>query len=395
MHPIRYFQLHAFLFQFSSALCVGFYIPYLLDVGLTQSDIFLVNVAFWLVIAGTEVATGALADRHSRGWAVRIGLLLSAIGTALYASAMLTDKRWLIMAIALTAEVLEGLGVSSMNGAQQAWISDALIHEKREDELANVLAKAAKWGSIGLVSGGALSFLLFKLGYLTGWMTRAAFILFTLAICAKWMNGEGEPKTRTGIVTALKSSGSALRDDYGLKWIAVAAVVFGLILPFNLTWVPHFNRTLGEGYGMGIWLAINTGLMVGAYSVQKLPRLNKQTGKSLPLALGFAGIGLASLGVFGGAVWSFMFVMLHELGRGMFQPLVDSYIYRRVGSEFKATYGSLHSMISRAGFALALLGNWLAVRKLGEESADTVVWLVCGVLLVAFGSILWLVRPKG
>ncbi|MFA5185421.1 MAG: MFS transporter [Patescibacteria group bacterium] len=394
MHPIRFYKIHSFLVQFGGALCVALYIPYLLHLGLTPADIFLINAVYWLVISSTEVITGAFADCLSRGLSVRVGLILSALGTAIYASALLASDKWLIMAIALAAETLEGLGCAFINGAQQAWISDALIHEGRKDEQGSVMGRAAKWGSFGLLVGGAASFLLIHAGYATGWATRTAFLLLALAFCAKWMNGEGESKARTSLKAVLKSSLSALRSDRSLKWAAAAAIVMGFVLPFNLTWVPHFTHRLGATLTTALWITINIGLILGGYLVQKASAVKARTDHGMIVAIGLSGIGLASLGATSGCIWPFALVLIHEIGRGMFQPSMDNFICSRVGKDFKATYNSLNSMISRSGYALVLGANWLFISWMGAKSSDEAIWLIAGSCLTACGIAFWIYRPR-
>lgn len=394
MPPIKFYKLHSFLVQFGRALCVGLYIPYLLHLGLSRADNFLVNVIYWLTIAATEIPTGTLADGKSRGWSVRVGLGLNALGTAVYATAILADRQWAIMTIAILAEVLEGIGSSFMSGAEQAWISDALKYEGREIEQGTVMGSAAKWGFVGLLSGGALSFFLVDLGFTAAWIVRSLAMLLALGVCMHYMNGEGEPKQRTTEMQSFRDSWRALRQSRSLKWAACGAIGYGFVLPFNLTWVPHFTAGLGRLLTVIIWTTIVAGLIAGAALAEKKGRIQGIPGHSLPLSMGLAGISLALLGLAGGFILPLGLVFLHEIGRGMIDPLTDNFIYSRVDSSFKATYGSLQSMVSRGGFAVILGVQWLSMEGYFPQASDKAVWWASGTIMTAAATLLWLCRER-
>lgn len=394
MHPIKFYQLHSFLSQFGSSLCVGLYIPYLQHLGLSRSDIFLVNAVFWLAIALTEIPTGTLADGLSRRWSLRAGLGFWVCGTLVYATAILVEPKWAILAIALLAEVLEGTGSSFMSGSSQAWISDALKKEGRENEQGTVMGKAARWGYIGLLSGGAISFALVDLGYVAGWIIRALALAFSLFICLRYMGPQGELKNTTTKEESFKDSWRALRASRSLKWVALGGIAFGFVIPFNLTWVPHFTAELGRPMTVVVWIGVVSGLVIGAWFIERSRIIQTNPAHSLPLALGLAGCGLALLGLVDGFRLPFFLVALHEIGRGMINPLIDNFVCERVGSTFKATYGSLQSMVSRGGFAIILGAQWLAMEGYFPQATDKTIWWASGTILTAAAGILWVMRSK-
>jgi DHA3 family tetracycline resistance protein-like MFS transporter len=394
MHPIKFYQAHSFLTQFGSSLCVGLYIPYLQHLGLSRSDIFLVNAVFWLAIAATEIPTGTLADGLSRRWSLRAGLGFWIFGTLTYATASLVEAKWAILAIAILAEILEGIGSSFLSGASQAWISDALEKEGRQSEQAAVMGKAARWGYTGLLSGGAISFALVDLGYAAGWIIRALALGASLVVCLRYMGQEGELETKTSKEQSFKDSWNALRGDRGLKWAAFGGIAFGFVIPFNLTWVPHFTDELGRPMAAAVWIGVVSGLVLGALVIERSRAVQANPVHSLPFALGLAGCGLALLGLADGIYLPLLLVALHEIGRGMVNPLIDNFVCERVGGTFKATYGSLQSMVSRGGFAVILGAQWLAMEGYFPQATDKTLWWASGTVLAAAAGALWITRGK-
>ncbi len=393
MHPSLFYKLLSFLLSFGGCMAVGIYLPYLHHLNLSKADIFLINAVYWLVIGVTQMATGLWADRHSRAWSVRIGIGLCALGSFIYLFAAAFHTKWSIMSISLAAEILEGFGFSFTSGAQQAWLSDALKRRGQDGEQKQTFAQAARFNSLGMLLGGSVSFLFPLVSFTFGWLMRVAFLLVSLAICCIWMNGEGEPLKRISSQQAFKASWRLLRENNALRWAATVGAAFCLIMVFNLTWVPHFEEQ-SLRLTLCVWLTINLGMFLGANAVSRWAKLRQQESGSLILALAATGSGLALL-AFADSWYAVMgMVLIHEVGRGMYNPLMDGFIYSRVDSSYKATYGSLNSTISFLGCFAILMTHWFAMGKLEHEPSANMLWLCAGMMLMAFALVLWRFRPN-
>jgi len=69
--------------------------------------------------------------------------------------------------------------------------------------------------------------------------------------------------------------------------------------------------------------------------------------------------------------------LIHEGGRGMFKPLKQAYLNKRIESDKRATVLSFDSMISRGGaFVGLLLSGYLA-----ENYSISLSWLTSGIIL--------------
>ncbi len=96
-----------------------------------------------------QLPTGVLADIYSRRWAVILGLLLIGCG-------YLIEGAIPIVAIVFAAQVLTGLGVTLMEGADAAWISDEVGAER----IGPIFLRAGQIGSLASLVGIAISALL-------------------------------------------------------------------------------------------------------------------------------------------------------------------------------------------------------------------------------------------
>jgi hypothetical protein len=88
-------------------------------------------------------------------------------------------------------------------------------------------------------------------------------------------------------------------------------------------------------------------------------------------------------------------LMVHEAGRGAFEPLLDSFTHHHVDSSHRATFASFQSLLSKVGFVVALSAGTLLTRNVSESSVIIQnLWLVSGIFLLAVSAILFVLRPK-
>lgn len=108
-----------------------------------------------LVLVGTmleavaficQVPTGVLADVYSRRWAVILGLFVMSLGFILEGSFPRFD-------VILASQVLYGVGITFVDGAEQAWIAG----EVGEERVGRVFLRATQIGLVGGLLGALLS----------------------------------------------------------------------------------------------------------------------------------------------------------------------------------------------------------------------------------------------
>ncbi|HCC22041.1 hypothetical protein A2480_00110 [Candidatus Uhrbacteria bacterium RIFOXYC2_FULL_47_19] len=389
MRPDRVFVL----FNLLSGLGMGFiapnYAPFVLGVGLTMPQIALINVVFFLTIVVMELPTGMLADGRSRAWSIWIGSAFSAVFHLAYS---LVSGFW----GALICEVMAGVSMSFISGALEAWVTDALGETGDGQRLRKVLASGAVTSSIGHLVGGVSGAFCGAYDLRLGFWIGGGFQLLAFVIARLFMDRRGESSQRTSELVALKDSLIALRSSRSLVWAAVAAASFGLVCSFNHYWSPFFIGRAGRIDRLSlVWVVIYSGCTLGSWVIHRWARCHGRESLAVVASLGLTGLGLALTAHLPGLFWPLMFAFGHEFGRGAFRPLVSTFVQRRVGSSFRATYGSLQSFIERFGFATVLLMVWLLTRHLPDgESLITLTWTVQGSLLMLIVGLLWLFRPR-
>jgi hypothetical protein len=209
------------------------------------------------------------------------------------------------------------------------------------------------------------------------------------------MNTQGEPFHRMGEMEAFKTSWAVLKTTRSLRWVIAAMMIFGLVVSFNHYWSVYFETMVG-GLGLSwVWLLVFVGYMPAGWMVRRWSVSRRHEVSILLGGLFTAAIGLLTIVASTNLGISLAFVAVHEFGRGIFQPLCDSFVQHRVESSYRATFGSLQSFLGRMGFAVVPFVVWLAIE--GEPNTPATienVWLVCGMLLLIGTAVLTWLRPR-
>ena len=389
MHPTRIYYVIAFVSGFAGCLPAVVYAPMLLSYGLTLADVSIVNAAFFGSIVLAEIPTGMLADGRSRAWSIRMGLLCGAISMAGYAC---VTGFW----GALICEIADGVAFAFLSGAQQAWLKDALLHRNEPDETyKRTTGMSAMIRMTGCLSAGVL-------GSWIGvaharWCFAGEALLWAALFfyVSKYMDGSGEPPVRVSEFEAFRMSLKALSKSTPLRWVVAASMCFGLVVPYNHFWSPYSHMTYGAEGAARMWIVMNLAYSFGGFLIRRSKIPHGGEVAWFAIALVMSGVGLAAIAGTSIVALSVGAVILHEIGRNIFEPLVDIYIQRRVESPYRATYGSLHSFLGRSGIAVVLIFVWLFTHG-QPTNVDTIfaVWAVCGFLLCVSAVVLWLARPR-
>lgn len=388
MHPGKVYVLYRFGQNFCMALLATTYVLLLLSMGLALSSIAALNLIFWVTVSLAELPTGMMADGKSRAWSIKTGLLMFFFGKALYAAA--TGLGGAVM-----AELTIGIGFAFISGADQAWLTDALINRGEKHDLKRWLANGSMVQAVAGLTGGATGALIGHFSLRGSMISAASLAGLTYLVCRHLINEEGEPQERLTEWTALGQSWRALGLSYGLKWSVAAAMVFGLVLPFNYYWTPFFKFRVSQLGLALVWLVIYGSMTVSSWLVRRCSWGDNREAAGVLVGLLTAGLGLATAGSLSGFFGPLMAAAMHEFGRGIYQPFIGVFTQRRVSSGYRATFGSLQSLLARVGFAAILLVLWLATRN--QATTDwliALIWQVSGVLMAVATLAMLLSRPR-
>ncbi len=388
MHPRRAYTLFTLVSGLGMGTAATAYTPFLRSLSLSFADIAILNAVFWGTIVAAELPTGVLADSRSRIWSVRAGMVTLTIGSVWYACA---TGFW----SALVGEVFSGVGFAFLSGAQQAWLVDALNSQGEGDESsrAKAFSDAMLARGIGVCLGGVVGAASLLLHARCFWLIRGGFSLGALFVAQYAMTACGEPKERVNAQEAFRRSWTAVRASPHLRWAVMAFMAFGLILPFNQFWVPFLQSRTSTAHIAWLWVLMYASITAPAVWVRRRGIKEGRELRDIVFALIVAGAGMMFAAYPSGLLAPFVLIMMHEMGRGLVEPLIELFNHRRVESAYRATYGSLHSFLGRMGNAFVLVIVWIALRnEPSNEATIRLTWTTSGMILIGIASLLYAYR---
>ncbi|MBI4714302.1 MFS transporter [Candidatus Uhrbacteria bacterium] len=367
---------------------VVFYAVFLRSIGFSFSDIALVEMFYSIVVVIAEIPTGMLADGRSRAWSLKTGVIFQAIGALVYMFAQ-------DVITAIIGEIILAIGMSFISGAKQAWITDALSREGKSRNLRKVFATDSIFGGISIVTGGIIGGILIPIHIRVVWIPLFLTHISAWCVCMYFMNGQGEPFERIDEWSALRRSIVHLRKSRALIWLAFALIVFGTVASFSFYWSLYFIPEIGNLGISSLWTVIYLGSIASGFFVRYVSISQRKESLYIVLSILFAGIGLVLIPFTAGLFIPLLLVILHEVGRGMFQPLTDSFMQHRIESSYRATFGSLQSFIGRTGFAIVPFIIWISIDgKPDTQLTIGVMWIISGAVLIVSSVVMWLFRPQ-
>ncbi|MBI4435589.1 MFS transporter [Candidatus Uhrbacteria bacterium] len=388
MSAARTYYLFFALIHIGMGSTVTAYTPFLQGIGLSLGEIALVNAIFWTVIIAAELPTGMLADGRSRAFSLKLGGLFYALGAFCY---LFAHDFW----TAALGEALIGIGSAFISGAGTAWIADALAREGRSHELRHVYATESLIKSILMLLGGFVG------AAIALWEPRfiwAPFVVSALAasfVAHRLMNGQGEPLEYVSELEAFRRALAQLKNSRALMWVVASLIVFGAVVSFNHYWALFFLPTVGQLGLAFIWPVMFLGLIGASQYIRRLTIPVGSETRMIVLSIALAGVGLLGVAIAPGFWLAMPALIVHEIGRGFFQPLTDSFVQHRVHTSYRATFGSLQSFLGRIGFAVVPLAVWLFIAdKPNTPATISLVWIVCATALLLGAAVLWFSRPR-
>lgn len=346
--------------------------------GLSLTQITLLDVPFLLLIVLAEVPTGAVADRFGRKTSLMLGSTLFAIAVFIFGIA----ESYPIILLSYTAW---GLGQTFQSGADAAILYDSLKRIGREDDFQRINGRM--WAVTSLAA---------LLAILIG-APIAAATSFSFAIMLSAGIGLAampvaflmhEPRARHDEAPAepyLQTVAAGIRDAWNQPSLRYIMLFSGVLLAATYTpilFVQPFLDEHGVGTGnLGLWQApMRAAGIVSALLVYRfVARVGQRAAFfAMPLALGISMVSLAGVD----NLWAYAAFLPMGMVAGMQNPVLATYVNKRIPSERRATMLSVQSVVGSF--------IWAVLNPLGGIVADR--FGLRGAFLL-FGMLTLLVAP--
>lgn len=352
---IKKSYLYRFLMDFQ--LWLPIWVLYLRDErGFSITQINLLDTPFFLLIVVAEVPTGAVADRFGR----RTSLLL---GTAFFALAIIVFGLAENYIVILVSYVSWGLAMTFQSGADQALIYDSLKQIDKEDQFPHVAGRL-----YAVRSGAAILGLL--LGAPIAAATSYSFVIVMSALMAllalpvAWSMHEPRHTLAALPERYFQTLFHGVRDVWrapALRYIVLFSGILSLgafapTIVFEQIFLDDHGVSTGA---LGLWQAPAraAGMLAALGAGSLLARAGeKRAFFAMPVTVAIGCFALAGVD----SLWIFPAFFLLGAVHGLLQPLLGTYMNKRIPSDRRATMLSVQSLAASVALALQPIGGYVA-----------------------------------
>lgn len=396
---VRRFYVYSGIYTLASSVIWGVNTLFLLDAGLTVSEVFIANAAWSAGTVLFEIPTGVVADTIGRRASFLLSLGVLAVSTMAYVG--LAEIGSGLLAFTLVS-VLIGLGFTFYSGAMEAWLVDGVQTLGFEGEMDRVFGRAKVVSGaamlIGTVGGGILG----NVDLAVPFIVRSVLLVVLFVLAFTGMHDIGFEPRRVGFrdlpgeALAIGKAGVIFGwSERSLRPLMVAeAAQMGMFTWAWYAWQPYFLELLGRD---AVWVAgvvaalLAVSMMVGNTLVEVVTRW---CGRRTTLFLWSGGVfTLALIGV--GLVDSFVpavtLLCLVGVALGVQGPVRQAFIHRVVPSRQRATVVSFDSMISGGGS----VGGQTGLGYLAERQGFSSGYIVGGAISSIALPLFYLLRRRG
>ena len=393
---IRRYYVYGGLYTLAASLIWGVNALFLLDAGLTISEVFIANAAWSLGVLIFEIPTGVVADTVGRRASFLLSVVVLAITTLLYVG--LAQVGAGVVAFSIVS-VFIGLGFTFYSGAMEAWLVDGVRFLGYDGELDKIFSRGQIVSGtamlVGTVGGGFLGQIDLSIPFLV----RSGLLVVLLVLAFFGMHDLGFVPHRVTLrqlpAEASKIGRAGIRFGWAqrsLRLVMLAtAVQMGVFAWAWYAWQPYFLELLGQDL---VWVAgvvaalLAISMMLGNAILEIVTRWSRR--RTTILLWAGVGFSLALVGV--GLVDSFLpalaLLFLAGVAIGVQSPVRQAFIHTIVPSEQRATVVSFDSMISGGGAVAGQAG----LGALSDRRGLSAGYIVGGLITLLAVPILGLVR---
>jgi len=315
-------------------------------IGLTLTEIMLLQGGFSLASLCLEYPSGYLSDRLGYRFSLNLASLLGIIGWGVYTVAG-------SFAGVMLAEVLLGISFAFISGSDSALLFETLREQGKEADYRHHDGAMTACAQTGEAIGALFAGLLYATAPLLPFILQVAVWVLALLVTARLRETAAAPAiTHSHLQEALATWRLAWRDSPGLRSTILLATCLGLASFYPVWMIQPFMQECGlplSWFGP-VWAGAN--LTVALFSLLS-HRLGRMVGdKALLLSAllltlcGYLGLGLT------GGLFSFLFYYLLTAMRGLQGPFIRQVLQRDSERRNRASLLSLKALAFRLGFVI-------------------------------------------
>ncbi len=395
---IRNYLALTSLYTLAASIIWGVNTLFLLEIGLSLTQVFVVNSVFTAAMAVFEIPTGVLADTRGRRASFLLSLVVLLLGTVGYVGAAFIENNvWFLVAMS----IILGLGYTFYSGAMEAWLVDALNHTDFTGKLDDVFARSSLFSGaamlVGSLAGGALGTFDLSIPFIIRAILLgivfivAYFVMHDLGFTPHDVSIRELPAEMNKIAQASIMYGW---KNPSMRLIIMAGFVQSIFMAWGFyAWQPYFLELLGQDVP---WVAgvIAALISLSTMGGNLIVEWEMHRGGYRTTMLLFAAIvqTIAIIGV--GLVTSFwVAVPLYLLAMGMmgiWGPVKQAYMHQIIPSKQRATVVSFDSLVGSGGSVVGQNG----LAQIGQMQDLATGYVTGGAITILVWPIIFALRSR-
>lgn len=363
------------IMKYYLSLCLPFMLGPILHVfydsrGLDVSHYYILFAVGLASVFIFELPTGVVADKLGYKYSLVVGslmVLLSIVGL-IFANNLITF---------IIAEIIFGLGAAFISGADSGLIYDTLLVLGREEEYSEIYSKTRQFIFVAAGLGSLVSSMIYTISSTLPFILNAVFVGSTIVL-AMFIKEPMHVKKDIVYKQQLRTVRKHIFSNKKI-WaiILLSSIVFTFYRPSINLYRPFFKAVELDVFYYGI---IFFGLNIVALLSSKHSKLYYKLSNGYPLM----GLILTMLVTFILISVPILFVGLLGMGvnqivRGLFKPVVSTYINNLTESDIRATTLSYVSLINNIA---AGVGALLFSLFVDDYTVFKFVLILAGMLIV-------------
>ncbi|OEU60037.1 MAG: MFS transporter [Desulfuromonadales bacterium C00003094] len=319
------------------------------QIGLTLTDILLLQAIFSVASVIFEYPSGYLSDRLGYRTALILACLLAIGGWSLYT---LADS----FTGVLLAEIILGGAWAFISGSDSALLFETLRTQGQEEHYARFDGRMTGCAQTGEAAGALFAGVMYAAWPLLPFVGQIGLWIIGLGICLTLVEPEPEaesgPAIHSHLTEALHTCRYALLENRHVR----ATILFGTglgIASFYAVWLiqPYMQQTGVPIAWFGpVWAGANLTIALCSLISQRLHFAWGHRGMAA-LFIALIIVGYAGLS-FTAGVWGFLFYYLLTAMRGLQGPIMRNHLQRASRRSNRASILSLHSLAFRILFVV-------------------------------------------
>lgn len=316
------------------------------QIGLSLTDILLLQAIFSLSTLLMEFPSGYLSDRMGYRFSLNLACLLGISGWATYTLAGSFTG-------VLVAELQLGASYAFISGADSALLFETLRQQGKEGNYSRYDGRMTAWAQAGEAAGALGAGVLYQWFPLLPFILQIGIWIAALGVCRKLQEIPAPLRqTQSHLREAWQIADKAFLSVPGLRYTILLAAILGLSSFYPVWLIQPYMQSLHvpvTWFGP-IWASANLCVSLGSMLSHRIQyHLGIKGTTSLLLIMVMAAYaGLA----FSQAIWSFSFYFLLTIMRGIQGPFLRLYLQKQSDRHERASILSLKSLTFRLGFVI-------------------------------------------